>query len=303
VAIKVLRLSVLQDEVLGDLWDDVSSLYWMGKISAACVYEDSNDALQALNATYECSSSVEPREGFLKKDEFLIILAGLQRQLGLDDESFKERISNRDEADLAQARSSGGEVTALDPQKTPLLNLHASAVSEEVKQDVAQKRIVPSAPFNKSSETAVGNNQPYADGFTEYSLAFYHPTPPAVVIFGNDVKSTVVDQSGIGKSSPLQLESRNLAGQFLIGFAVPAPYTIPWNTLLVVHALQNAPKNRTQNRWKGVARKVQQLKRHRCTNGIHSKSQVSNRGKKKLTSKEQRRKLTDSLGHFPRLCQ
>jgi hypothetical protein len=92
--------------------------------------------------------------------------------------------------------------------------LHASAVSEEVEQDVAQKRIVPSTPFNKSSETAVGNNQPYADGFSEYSLDFYHPTPPAVVIFGNDVKSTVVDQSGIGKSSPPQLESRNLAGQF-----------------------------------------------------------------------------------------
>lgn len=113
----MLRLSALQDEVLGDLWDDVSSLSWMGKISAACVYEDSNDALQALSATYECPSSVEPREGFLKKDEFLIILAGLQRQLGLDDESFKERISNRDEADPAQARSSGGEVTALYPQK------------------------------------------------------------------------------------------------------------------------------------------------------------------------------------------
>ena len=38
------------------------------------IYEDSNDALQALSATYEGSSSVEPREGFLKKDEFLIIL-------------------------------------------------------------------------------------------------------------------------------------------------------------------------------------------------------------------------------------
>jgi hypothetical protein len=61
----------------------------MGKISAACVYEDSNDALQALSATYECPSSVEPREGFLKKDEFLIILAGLQRQLGLDDNRSK----------------------------------------------------------------------------------------------------------------------------------------------------------------------------------------------------------------------
>ncbi|KAH8760824.1 hypothetical protein F5882DRAFT_478523 [Hyaloscypha sp. PMI_1271] len=189
VAIKVLQLSALQDEVLGDLWDD------------------------ALSATYECSSSVEPREGFLKKDEFLIILAGLQRQLGLDDESFKERFSNRDGADPAQAGSSGGEVTALDPQKTPRLNLYASAVSEEVEQDVAQKRIVSFPPFNKSSETAVGNNHPYADGFTEYSAAFYHPKPPAVVIFGNDVKSTVIDQSGIGKSSPLQPESRNLAGQ------------------------------------------------------------------------------------------
>ena len=156
----MLQLSALQDEVLGDLWDDVGSLSWMGKISAACVYEDSNDALQALSATYECSSSVEPREGFLKKDEFLIILAGLQRQLGLDDESFKERFSNRDGADPAQAGSSDGEVTALDPQKTPRLNLYASAVSEEVEQDVAQKRIVSFPPFNKSSETAVGNNHP-----------------------------------------------------------------------------------------------------------------------------------------------
>jgi hypothetical protein len=190
VAIKVLQLSTLQDEVLGDLWDDVGSLSWMGKISAACVYEDSNDALQALSATYGCSSSVEPREGFLKKDEFLIILAGLQRQLGLNDESFKERFSNRDEADPAQERSSGGEVTALDPQKTPRLNLHASAVSEEVEQDVAQKRIISSPPFNKSSEIVVGNNHPYADGFTEYSSTFHHPKPPAVVRLGNDVKST-----------------------------------------------------------------------------------------------------------------
>jgi hypothetical protein len=150
VAIKVLRLSALQDEVLGDLWDDVSSLSWMGKIAAACVYEDSNDALQALSATYECLSSIEPREGLLKKDEFLIILAGLQSQLGLDDESFKERFSNRDEADPAQVRSSGREVTSLDPQKTPLLNLQASAVSEDVEQDVAQKRIISSPQFNKS---------------------------------------------------------------------------------------------------------------------------------------------------------
>ncbi|PMD57212.1 uncharacterized protein K444DRAFT_49294 [Hyaloscypha bicolor E] len=126
VAIKVLRLSALQDEVLGVLWDD------------------------ALNATFECSSSVEPREEFLKKDEFLIILAGLQRQLGLDDESFKERLSNRDEADPAQVRSSGGEVTSLDPQKTPLLNLQVFAVSEDVEQDVAQKRIVSSPNSTKA---------------------------------------------------------------------------------------------------------------------------------------------------------
>jgi hypothetical protein len=80
----VLQASALEDEVLADLWDEVSSISRTSQISNLFICVDS-DVLQALSATYEDSPAVEPKEGFLNKNEFFIILAGLQKHLGVDE--------------------------------------------------------------------------------------------------------------------------------------------------------------------------------------------------------------------------
>ncbi|KAE9378228.1 ankyrin [Stipitochalara longipes BDJ] len=184
-ALKVLQRSALQDEVLADLWDD------------------------ALSATYESLPLADPREGFLNRDEFFIILAGLQEQLGLDDELFKEKISNHDEGNSTQAGSSPGEVTKHLTQKTLPGNSHDYTVTEDAKQVSVRDKILSSVPFDKRSEAASANNQVYADGFTEYSLAFYQPKLPAVARRGNDEKPTLVHKFGARKSFSLQHEPEN----------------------------------------------------------------------------------------------
>jgi len=62
----VLQLSALQDEVLGDLWDDVGSLSWMGKISA--VYMKTLMMLCRLSARpMNVHRQLNPEKGFSRR--------------------------------------------------------------------------------------------------------------------------------------------------------------------------------------------------------------------------------------------
>jgi ankyrin repeat protein len=203
----VLQALALEDEVLADLWDEVSSISRTSQISNLFICVDS-DVLQALSATYEDSPAVEPKEGFLSKNEFFIILAGLQKHLGVDEELFKERTS-RHEGLSDQAKSTAGEVFKADARKTVFATSHDHVFTEKVEQGSPHQRRVSVLPFKKSPETTLDNTQMYADGFTEYSSAFYTPNPPAAARSGKSHKSEVADKCGNEKILTLQHRSEN----------------------------------------------------------------------------------------------
>ena len=166
--------------------------------------------LQALSARIESSGLFAPSGGFLNRQEFFIILAGLQKHLGLNDELFQEKIFKYAEGVPRRQDSFAGDVFEDDVQKTFAPPAYSSII-EEARQDGARERIVSPFSDDQSPETVVNGTQVYADGFTEYSAAFYVPKPPAVEKKG-DESSAAVKIYDAGKLPTRQYESESLIG-------------------------------------------------------------------------------------------
>lgn len=78
-AVEILQLSKLAEEELADSWEDVSSGIWILSLT---------NMIQALKATLSSTVTIEPRLGFLNKDEFFVLLSELQAKASISDEDF-----------------------------------------------------------------------------------------------------------------------------------------------------------------------------------------------------------------------
>jgi ankyrin repeat protein len=175
VAAELIQLSNLPEDVLAEIWEAVSQNSRIAVLAGAY-----NSNTQALKATYiSAPRTCETQQGYLSRDEFFVLLAELQYNLGLSDHAFSNTLLNASTPRLR--RNPFNRRSVIDLATPPQSPIRAPPIPPKVLKDdsrTSSGRISIHIDVQELGQSELGpsDNHYIADGYDEYIRSFGSPT-------------------------------------------------------------------------------------------------------------------------------